>query len=187
VPRTTLQHRNRERQSIEEKAQSQQYLYPWEEKALAKFIARQDALGHPVRIKYLGSIAFSLARRRTPANRPSKPPGKNWPQSFYKRYPDIKASKAWALDWNGYDIYDKVTHWFEVIGKVLQDPAVLQENVYNMDETGVMLSKLNSVKVLVHRDNQRGYRGGHVSCAPNRGLSIQSDCKRGAASREFEI
>jgi len=98
VPRTTLQHRNRGRQSIEEKAQSQQYLYPWEEKALNRFIARQDAVGRPVRIKYIGSIAFSLARRREPADRPSKPPGKNWPQSFYKRHPDIKPSKASALD-----------------------------------------------------------------------------------------
>lgn len=49
-----------------------------------------------------------------------------------------------------------------MIGQVLQDPAILQENVYNMDETGVMLSKLNSVKVLVSKDNQRGYRGARV-------------------------
>ncbi|KAH9867748.1 hypothetical protein J1614_008185 [Plenodomus biglobosus] len=132
VPRTTLQHRKRKRQSIEEKAQSQQYLYPWEEKALAKLIIRQDALGRPVRIKYIGSIAFSLARRGEPVNWPSKPPGKNWPQLFYKRHPELKPSIASALDWNRYHIFDKVIHWFEVIEEVLQDPAVLQENVYNM-------------------------------------------------------
>lgn len=34
VPRTTLQHRKDGRQSIKEKAQRQQYLHPWEEKAL---------------------------------------------------------------------------------------------------------------------------------------------------------
>jgi hypothetical protein len=53
-------------------------------------------------------------------------------------------------------------HWFEVIGNVLQDPAIMAENVDNMDETGIMLSKLNSVKVLVSKDNQRGYRGARV-------------------------
>jgi hypothetical protein len=49
-----------------------------------------------------------------------------------------------ALDWNRHDknIYPKSVHWFEVIGTVLRDPAVLAENVYNMDETGVMLSML---------------------------------------------
>lgn len=50
-----------------------------------------------------------------------------------------------------------------MIGKVLQqdDPTILYKNVYNMDKTGVMLSKLSSVKVLVGKDN-RGYRGARV-------------------------
>jgi hypothetical protein len=38
----------------------------------------------------------------------------------------------------------------------------VQENVYNMDETGVMLSKLGSVKVLVGRNDSRDYRGARV-------------------------
>jgi hypothetical protein len=42
---------------------------------------------------------------------------------------------------------------------VLQDPAVLPENVYNMDETGVMLSMLGLVKVLVGKDDRQNYRG----------------------------
>lgn len=45
---------------------------------------------------------------------------------------------------------------------MLQDPAILPENVYNMDETGVMLSMLGSVKVLVGRDDVRGHRGAGV-------------------------
>ena len=162
VPRTTLQHRARGRRSREEKAQSQHYLYPWEAKALVKFLVQQDALGRSVRIKYIRPIAFGLARQRPPKDRPSKSPSKNWPQSFYKRHPELRASKSGALDWNRYNIYEKVVHWFKVIGKVLQDSDVLQENVYNMDETGIMLSKLSSIKVLVGTDNKRGYRGARV-------------------------
>jgi hypothetical protein len=45
---------------------------------------------------------------------------------------------------------------------VLQDPAILPRNVYNMDETDVMLSMLESVKVLVGRDDVRGHRGAGV-------------------------
>lgn len=59
-------------------------------------------------------------------------------------------------------IYNKVTEWFDVIGKVLEDPAIRPENVYNMDETGIMLNMLGFVKVLVGRDDQRGYRGAGV-------------------------
>ena len=50
-----------------------------------------------------------------------------------------------------------------MIEEVLQDLDVLPENVWNMDETGVMLSKLNSVKVLVSKDNQHGCRGARVN------------------------
>ncbi|KAH6672828.1 hypothetical protein B0J14DRAFT_667473 [Halenospora varia] len=53
---------------------------------------------------------------------------------------------AWERHKN--NIYNKITHWFEVIREVLQDPAILPENVYNMDETGVMLCMLGSIQVL---------------------------------------
>ena len=74
----------------------------------------------------------------------------------------LKASKSKALDWNHLDIYDKVVQWSDVIRELLQDPAVEPLNVYNMDKTGVMLSKLSSIKVLVGRDTQRSYRGARV-------------------------
>lgn len=48
-------------------------------------------------------------------------------------------------------------HWFELVGKVLQDLAIFPENVYNMDETGVILSILGSIKVLLNKDDPRDY------------------------------
>ena len=45
---------------------------------------------------------------------------------------------------------------------VLNDPVILPENVYNMNETGVMLSMPGSVKVLVGKDDLRKYRGARV-------------------------
>jgi hypothetical protein len=57
-----------------------------------------------------------------------------------------------------------------VIGKVLQDPATRPENVYNMDETGVMLSMLGSIKVLIGKDDLRDYRGASVNSADGRSL-----------------
>jgi hypothetical protein len=46
-----------------------------------------------------------------------------------------------------------------VIGKVLEDTAILPENIYNIDETGVILSILSSIKVLLGKDDPRNYRG----------------------------
>lgn len=68
------------------------------------------------------------------------------------------------MDWNRHDknIYDKITQWFAVIGKVLADPTIIPENVYNMDETGVLLSVLKSFKVLISRNNIRDHMGAKV-------------------------
>jgi hypothetical protein len=69
-----------------------------------------------------------------------------------------------AMDWKRHEIniYDKIIYWFKVIGKVLKDSAILPENIYNMDETGVILCMLNSVKVLVSKDDRRDYKGAGV-------------------------
>ena len=164
VSHSTLQHRYRGRESKEAKAQRQQYLTLEEEKAMIKFLLLMSSLGYPVRIKFIPSLAFSIARRRSATNKPIKPPGKNWARAFEKRHPTLRARRVRAIDWKRHEnnIYDKIVEWFEVISKVLQDPAVLPENIYNMDETGVMLSKLGSVKVLVGKDDLRDYRGAGV-------------------------
>ena len=163
VPRTTLQHRARGRPSKQEKAQNQQYLYPWEEKALVDFLSHQDALGRAVRVKHVCSIAFSLASQRDPCDRPNNPPNKNWPQALYLRSSKLAASRQQALDWKRFNIYDKVVHWFEVIEKVLLRPDVLPCNVYNMDETGTMLSMPKATKVVINKDNKQGRKGGRIN------------------------
>ncbi|KAH8732698.1 hypothetical protein GQ44DRAFT_600821 [Phaeosphaeriaceae sp. PMI808] len=43
----------------DELAQSQQYLTPEEEKAIVKFLLLMSNFGHPVRIKFMSSLAFS--------------------------------------------------------------------------------------------------------------------------------
>jgi hypothetical protein len=161
VPLSTLHHRAQGRCSKEQKAQGQQYLTPSEEKALEKFLKLMSDLGNPVRIKFLPLLAFSIAGRRSTMNKAIKPPGKNWARGFEKRHPALKSRRVRAIDWKRHEnnIYNKITHWFEVIGKVLQDPVILPENVYNMDETGVMLYKLGSIKVLIGKDDPRDYRG----------------------------
>ncbi|KAM0705491.1 hypothetical protein Q7P35_006850 [Cladosporium inversicolor] len=68
--------------------------------------------------------------------------------------PVIRPDSATRQD----NIYPKVEDWFDVIGKVLGNDAIVAENVYNMDETGVMLSMLGSVNVLVGKDDHRDYR-----------------------------
>ncbi|KAH7317382.1 hypothetical protein BKA65DRAFT_411154, partial [Rhexocercosporidium sp. MPI-PUGE-AT-0058] len=47
---------------------------------------------------------------------------------------------------------------FDVIGEILRDPAILLENVYNINETRVILYILGFIKVLINKDNPRDYK-----------------------------
>ena len=73
----------------------------------------KSSLGQPVRIKYIPSLAFSLANRRSTPNKPIKPPGKNWARAFEKRQPAVKARRVRSIDWNRHEnfIYNKITEW----------------------------------------------------------------------------
>jgi hypothetical protein len=119
------------------------------------FLLQMSDLNHPVRIKFVRFLAFCVVRQRSETDRLLKPPGQNWTRGFEKRHPETQARRFKAMDWNRHEknTYPKMAHWFEVIERVLRDPAISKDNVYNMDEIGVMLSMFGSVKVLVGKDD----------------------------------
>lgn len=164
LPRSTAWHRRHGRASRKTQAAKQQYLSPHEEKALAEYVLRMARSGHPLPVKSLRVLAQRIRRQRDSTfqmalDNDVPPPGKNWPSDFYKRHPELKARRMRAIDRNRHEraIYDKVVEWFDVISQELENPDVSQENVYNMDETNVLLSVLGSLKVLVgSKDTQTG-------------------------------
>ena len=167
TPASTLRHRRSGRPSIKDKAVSQQYLTPQEEKALEAHILRCHRNGHPLQVKDLPLLAAVIVRQRSSvfqlpaADQDVHPPTKTWTQAFKKRHPDICSRRLKALDSrrDGPNIRDKVIHWFEIIGQELRNPSILPENVYNMDETGIILSAPHSMKMLVSRDVLCSTRG----------------------------
>lgn len=77
---------------------------------------------------------------------------------------NLKSKRVRGLDWARHDhnIHDKVVQWFTVIRGELDDHVIAAENVYNVDEMGVLLSVLSSLKVLVSQDDLRSYRDAGV-------------------------
>jgi hypothetical protein len=144
APASTIWHRHHGRLSTKDAAASQQYLTPSKEKALVDYVLRAADRGYPVPVKLLRHLAWTTARQQSstfpiPADDDAvRHPGKNWAQSFYKRHPELKPRRLRPLDWARHDIYEKVAQWFTIIGRELHDPTILAENVYNMDETGII-------------------------------------------------
>ncbi|KAF2798826.1 hypothetical protein K505DRAFT_232451 [Melanomma pulvis-pyrius CBS 109.77] len=98
VPRSTLHRRKHGGVSKETKAQLQQYLTLEEEKVLVTFLLPMASFGQPVQIKYILSLAYSIARQRSTTNKPTKPPGKNWARAFGKRHPELRARIVRPID-----------------------------------------------------------------------------------------
>ena len=142
-------------------ADHQQYLTPSEEKAVVEHALHMYEHVFPIPVKFLSTIAHIIKPQRPSifqslaADDGIRPLGKNWPQGFYKRHLELQAGELTPLDWARHNVYDKVVGWVTLIGKDLKNSAVLQENVYNIDETGILLSILNSLKVLVSSKDLR--------------------------------
>ncbi|KAM0714593.1 hypothetical protein Q7P37_009889 [Cladosporium fusiforme] len=170
LPPSTQWHRAHGRQSRRDKAIKQQLLTPREEQAIVDFVLKADRNGYPARVKDLRRYAAILLRKRASprgsdhsviAPACGLTPGKDWPQAFCKRHPELKVARLRALDWRRHEknIYAKVVHWFDIMRAQLEETSILQENVYNMDETGVLLSVLGSSKYLVSSDMEKTHRG----------------------------
>ena len=63
VPHSTLHDRAHGVLSKEQKAQGQQYLTPCEERAVVNFVLQMQEFGQRILIKYIPSLAFSIARQ----------------------------------------------------------------------------------------------------------------------------
>jgi hypothetical protein len=145
---STRWHRAHGRQTRHQQAEREQ------EKVLVDQLLRLHRNCYPALVKHLRSFAGVLMNN-------GQVPAKDWPQAFYKRHPELKAASMKAIDWQRHmkNIQAKVEHWFEIMEKQLSQRDIIQENASNMDETGVLLSDLNTVKVIVSRSDARRNRG----------------------------
>jgi hypothetical protein len=81
-----------------------------------------SANGYALPVKFARNLAYVIVLRRSsiPATNRNDvhPLGKNWPQAFYKRHPELKAMQMKAIDWDRHDhhIHEKVVEWFLVTG-----------------------------------------------------------------------
>ncbi len=77
VSHSTLHHRARGRPSREEKAQGQQYLKPYEEEVIVKYLLKMFNLRYLIQMKFISLLAYSITRHRPTTERPLKALGYN--------------------------------------------------------------------------------------------------------------
>lgn len=131
------------------------------------------------------------------AERGKGPVGENWLRKFVQRHDEIKAKYSRRYDYQRAKCEDPemLRAWYDRVQKMKQKCCILDEDIYNFDETGFQMGVIATARVLTRSDRrgrpiltQPGNRGWvRVSESINcQGWGLASYTKRVGTSWTFQ-
>ncbi|KAM4061557.1 Tc5 transposase DNA-binding domain-containing protein [Hirsutella rhossiliensis] len=107
-----------------------------EETALVQWILSMDERGMPPTVAYTRRMANLLLSERG-----KDPVGENWVRKFVGRHGEIKAKYSRRYDYQRAKCEDpqKIQGWYDRVAATKQTWGILDEDVYNFDETGFQM------------------------------------------------
>ncbi len=136
VPRNTLARRLKGIKSKQQTRPKAQNLTESEELALTEHLITIAARGFPANIRDLEDLANRILRERG-----AKPVGKLWAYNFSDRNPRLKKRMNRRYDYQRAKSEDPkiIKEWFELYKSTILRYGVLENDVYNFDETGFQM------------------------------------------------
>ena len=88
-----------------------------------------------------------------------KPLGVNWYEKFLARHPDYHLKYSKALDQARKDISTPESYrkWFDLYTNTIKEYGILPGDQYNMDEKGIAMGLIDSVKAIVSKEEMSKY------------------------------
>lgn len=123
-----------------------------EEETLLERILDLDNKGFPARIAVVGEIANIILTAR--GDQPPVIVGKNWASSFVKRCPELRSTYSRKLDYKRQQCNDPalVTGWFRLVANTIQKYGILNQDIYNFDETGFQMGVISTSRVVTRAE-----------------------------------
>ena len=125
-----------------------------------------DDRGMSPMISYIRQMADLLVRERTSsvlldASVTSTPVlattvGENWVQRLLDRHPELKTKYSRKYDYQRALCEDpeKLLAWFARVQKTVAEYGILDNDIYNFDETGFQMGVASTSKVVTRSDRQ---------------------------------
>ncbi|KJZ69566.1 hypothetical protein HIM_11044 [Hirsutella minnesotensis 3608] len=122
-----------------------------EETALVQWILSMDERGMPPTVAYTRRMANLLLSERG-----KDPVGENWVRKFVGRHGEIKAKYSRRYDYQRAKCEDpqKIQGWYDRVAATKQKWGILDEDVYNFDETGFQMGVAATARVLTRSDRR---------------------------------
>jgi hypothetical protein len=163
VSYSTLSYRLSGRVSRSTACESSQILSTAEEKALVKWITRLSTAGCPITLPLTRNLAEEIQKRRvalSPIPRQYPPIGKHWLDRFRKRYPIISTISSRKIDASRFDAvnYPTINAYFTALSDLFLENSYSPDVIFNVDESGFALGDTLSSRVLVNKEDLRGFK-----------------------------
>ncbi len=145
VPQTTIRRRRDGKHSRRDCEPNSKRLTKLEEEAIIQRVFDESLRGLPPSKTNVQNMADKLLRERG-----SKPTGKNWVDNFIKRSPELRTRWSRSYDrWRAACEDPAVIQpWFTLVQSMKAKYGIVDEDMYNFDESGFLMGKISSQLVV---------------------------------------
>jgi hypothetical protein len=151
VPRMTLARRRVGKAARRDTAPNSKNLTQSEEDAIVQYIIELVARSFPPRLGGVEDMANQLLRARD-----APPVGQLWAHRFVERYPDLRKCWARRYDYQRAKCEDPkvIGEWFALVRNVKAKYGIVDDDIYNFDETGFMMGVIFAGMVVTTSDGR---------------------------------
>jgi hypothetical protein len=149
VARKTLERRRAGKPARRDTTPNSKKLTQSEEEAIVQYIIELSARAFPPRLSGVEDMANQLLRVRD-----APPVGKLWAHRFVKRQPELRTRYTRRYDYQRAKCEDPkvIGEWFALVRNVKAKYGILDDDIYNFDETGFMMGIIFAGMVVTTSD-----------------------------------
>ncbi len=149
VSRTTLTQQRNGRTARRDLPANSRQLTDSEERAIIQYILELDTRAFPPRLCGVEDMANQLLRVRD-----APPVGQLWAHRFVKCQPELRTRYSRRYDYQRAKCEDPkvVSEWFALVQNVKAKYSIVEDDIYNFDETGFMMGIIFAGMVVTTSD-----------------------------------
>ena len=149
VSRNTLKRRLNHTMSRQDTTPKSRKLTDLEESTIIQYVLDLDARSFPPRLRGVEDMANRL-------DRDAPPVGVNWASNFVRRHEELCTRFTRTYDYQRALCEDPavIRPWFQLVRDTVAKYGILDEDMYNFDETGFMMGMISTTMVVTSSDRR---------------------------------
>jgi hypothetical protein len=151
VPETTLRRRRAGGHARRDLPANSRNLTDLEEQTIVQYVVELYTRAFPPRLRGVEDMANQLLRERD-----ALPVGKLWVHNFVKRQPELRTRYTRRYDYQRAKCEDPkvISEWFALVQNVKAKYGIVDDDIYNFDETGFMMGIIFAGMVVTTSDSR---------------------------------